>query len=123
MNDSQKIPKKKAGRPANRVIIPRIRHSKTEREKAIRYYILGLTLPEISKLLDGIPIRTLEKWQLSDKWTELRNPENIRDKVLQLFESGKSRKRIAEIVGRGESTVYRWIKEAKEAKQKGQVRI
>lgn len=118
MNDSQKIPIKKVGRPPSRIIIPRIRHTKEDKEKAARYYILGLNLIEISKLLDGIPVRTLEKWQLSDKWTELRNPENIRDKVLQLFESGKSRKRIAEIVGRGESTVYRWIKEAKESKQK-----
>jgi len=81
MKNSQKTPKKQPGRPVKQEIKQRIRHGKEAKEKAARYYLMGLSLPEISKLLDGTPIRTLEKWQLSAQWTELRNPENIREKV------------------------------------------
>lgn len=116
MEDLQKVPKNKPGRPPRREIVHRIRHTKEAKEKAARYYLLGLSLPEISKLLDGTPIRTLEKWQLAGKWTELRNPENIHAKVLQLVEAGKTKKEISILVNRDQSTIYRWIKEIKEKK-------
>ncbi len=113
MEKLQEIPKKKAGRPQKREITPRTRHSQTDKDKAARYYVMGLTLPEISKLLDGTPVRTLEKWQLANKWTSLKSPENIKDKVLQLHEAGKTKKEIAKLIDRDQSTVFRWIKEAK----------
>jgi|JFJP01.1.fsa_nt_gi hypothetical protein len=114
MENLHRIPKK----PRKKVKEPRVHHSREAKDKAARYYIIGLSLPEISKLLDGVPIRTLEKWQKSDKWTDLKNPVNIKNKVLQLFEAGKSRKQISVIIGRAECTVYRWIKEAKENDKK-----
>ena len=115
MNDLQIIPVKK-GKKTKKTKKIRVNHSKETKTAAARYYLLGLTLPEISKLLDNVPIRTLEKWQLSDKWAGLKNPENIKIKVLHLFEAGKTRKQISNIVNRSECTVYRWIKEAKEQK-------
>ena len=108
MKNSQKVPKaiKKTEKSH------RITHGKAEKEKAAKYYIMGLTLAEISKLLDNTPVRTLEKWQLSGKWTSLKNCGNLLQQVLQLWEAGKSRKEISLLVNRNESTVYRWIKKA-----------
>jgi hypothetical protein len=118
MEDSQKIPDKPKKR-GKKAIIKRIRHTKEAKDKAAKYYLMGLTLPEISKLTDNTPIRTLEKWQLSGKWTTLKNPVNIKNQVLQLFESGKTRKEIALLVNRDESTVYRWIQTAKKNDENG----
>ena len=117
MEKSQKIPKK-SKRPAPVKSVHRIRHSKNDKEKAARYYIMGLNLTEISVLLSNTPIRTLEKWQLSGKWTSLKNCKNIMDQVLQLHEAGKTRKEIAGLVDRDESTIYRWIKKAKLEREK-----
>ena len=117
MEKSQKIPKK-GKKPAPAKSIHRIRHSKDDKAKAARYYIMGLNLFEISVLLGNTPTRTLEKWQLSGKWTSLKNCKNIMDQVLQLHESGKTRKEIAGLVDRDESTIYRWIKKAKLEREK-----
>jgi len=113
MDNLHRIPKK----PLKKSKGQRVNHSKEVKDKAARYYFLGLLLPEISKLLDGVPIRTLEKWQKSGNWTEIKNPINLKNKVLQLFEAGKSRKQISVIIGRAECTVYRWIKEVREPKK------
>ena len=110
MKNSQRVPKK-SKQP---VKVNRVRHDKEDKDKATRYYIMGLTLPEISLLLNNTPVRTLEKWQSLYKWTELKTPTNIKDKVLQLHESGKRLEDIAEIVNKSVSTVYRWIKSARE---------
>ena len=112
MENSQKIPDKPKKR-GKKATIKRTHYSKEAKEQAAKYYLMGLTLYEISKLLDGIPVRTLEKWQLSNKWTQLKNPANIKKQVLQLFESGKTRKEISLLVNRDQSTVYRWIKAAR----------
>ena len=101
--------KKKKQKPT----VHRVRHNKNDKEKAAKYYIMGLTLPEISKLLNNAPVRTLEKWQLSEKWTSLRSCSNLQQQVLRLYEAGKSRKQISQLVNRNESTVYRWIKKAR----------
>ena len=117
MKKTQKIPKKgKKNVPVK--TIHRIRHSKNDKDKAARYYIMGLNLSEISLLLGNTPIRTLEKWQLSGKWTSLKNCKNIMEQVLQLHEAGKTRKEIAGLVDRDQSTVYRWIKKAKSEREK-----
>ncbi len=112
MKNSQKVPKsnKKAAKLPR---VQRVTHDKSEKDKAAKYYIMGLTLPEISKLLDNTPVRTLEKWQLAGKWTSLRNCSSLFQQVLQLHEAGKSRKEISLLVNRDESTVYRWIKKAR----------
>ena len=113
MEKSQKVPirRKKKKLPA---AAARRKYEGDIKNNAARYYIMGLSLPEISKLLDGIPIRTLEKWQLSQKWTNLKSPTNIKQHVLELKESGKTMRDIAAIVGKSEKTVYRWIQAATE---------
>ena len=116
MEKLQRVPKKQSRKPKKEVK-PRIRHTQEIKDKAAKYYILGLTLPEISKLLNEISIRTLEKWQLSQHWTELKNPINIKERVLQLNEAGKTKKEIAKLINRDQSTVFRWIKEVKGKKQ------
>lgn len=106
MKKSQKLRKNEKAK--------RMKHGKEEKAKALKYYLLGLTLPEISLLTSNTPVRTLERWQTLGKWTELRNPVNIKDKVLQLHDSGKRIEDIAEIVNRSHSTVYRWVKAARQ---------
>ncbi len=95
----------------------RNKYTTAHRETARKYYLMGLNLHEVSKLLDGCPVRTLEKWQKSDKWTELKQPENIKFRTLELQESGKSYTEIAKILQISRVTVWRYIKEAKEAKE------
>jgi transposase-like protein len=87
------------------------------RERARRYYLMGLNLHEISKLLDGAPVRTLEKWQIREQWASLRNAEPIKERVLSLHRSGSSYSEIAEILKIHRTTVWRWLKQAKDAEQ------
>ena len=82
-----------------------------KRQKAIRYYLIGLDLKEISKLLDGVSVRTLENWQQTDKWTEITKSDNLKVKIKQLRESGKTLLEIAELVGLSKTTVHRYVNE------------
>jgi uncharacterized protein YjcR len=88
-----------------------------QKEKARKYYLMGLNLNEISKLLDGIPVRTLEKWQAADKWTALKETENIKIRALQLKKSGKTYDEIACLLQINRTTVWRYTKEAKDSQQ------
>lgn len=90
-------------------------YTPAQRDSARRYYLMGLTLPEISKLLDGVPVRTLQKWQLSDKWTAHKETTPIKTKVLELHNAGKSYNDIAHLLNISRVTVWRWLKEAKES--------
>jgi len=92
----------------------RNRYTAGQRSEAKRYYLIGLNLQEISKLLDNIPFRTLEKWQALDKWTALKGIENIKKQALRLSEAGKSYNEIAELLNISRVTVWRYLKEAKE---------
>jgi len=90
---------------------PRNTYTPGQRSEAKRYYLIGLNLQEISKLLDNIPIRTLENWQTSDQWTALKGVENIKKQALNLHEAGKSYSEISEILNISRVTVWRYIKE------------
>src|ERR1035437_8591014 len=68
------------------------------KEKARKYYLMGLNKQDISKLLDNIPVRTLEKWQLTDCWTDLKKIKGIKLRALELSEAGKSLEEIAQIL-------------------------
>lgn len=81
------------------------------RREACRYYLMGLTLPEISKLLDGVSVRTLEKWQTLDEWTKLKQPENIKKKVMDLKNAGMSFEIIGKKIGISKATAYRYAKQ------------
>ncbi len=108
---------KKTKTKAQKIVKQRNKYTIEQKENARRYYLMGLNLHEISKLVDNCPVRTLEKWQQADKWTELKQPENIKHKTLELHESGKSYSEIAELLKISRVTVWRYIKQAKEVIQ------
>jgi len=93
---------------------PRNTYTPEQREKALKYYLLGLNMVEISKLLDGLPIRQLEKWQMNHQWTALKNCKPIKQRALELKESGKTVKEISEILKISSVTVWRYTKTAPE---------
>lgn len=105
--------KKKVQKPVKQ----RNKYTAEHKENARKYYLMGLNLHEISKLLDNCPVRTLEKWQQSEKWTELKQPENIKFRTLELHESGKSYSEIADILKISRVTVWRYIKEARQTNE------
>ena len=91
----------------------RTRYTTEQKELARKYYLMGLNLHEVSKLLDGCPVRTLEKWQQAEKWTELKQAENIMVRALELHRAGRSYKQIAEMLKISRATVWRYLKGAK----------
>jgi len=97
---------------ANKKNKPRNKYTPGQRTEAKRYYLIGLNLQEVSKLLDNIPIRTLENWQTADQWTALKGVENIKKQALNLHEAGKNHSEISEILNISRVTVWRYIKEA-----------
>jgi uncharacterized protein YjcR len=79
---------------------------------AKRLYLIGLTLVEISKITEA-PVRTIEKWQISDNWKQQREITAIEKKALELFNSGKTYKEIAKILNKSLPTIGRYIKTAR----------
>ena len=48
------------------------KYEDSDKLKARKYYLLGLSISEVSKLTD-FPIRTLQKWQSKEKWVKEKN--------------------------------------------------
>jgi hypothetical protein len=86
--------------------------------KAKKYYIIGLPLSDISKIVDA-PIRTLEKWYIVENWKELRENKSIHSKALDLHTKGKTYKEIAILLNISTATVWRYITTAKTNKENG----
>ena len=105
--------RKRKNRATKTPVKQRNKYTLSHRETARKYYIIGLNLQEISKLMDNLPVRTLEKWQIADKWTELKAPQNIKLKAKELHESGKSYTDISEILQISRVTVWRYLKEVR----------
>jgi hypothetical protein len=108
--------KKKEPKEAETVVTQRNKYTAEHKTKARKYYLMGLNLHEISTLINNCPVRTLEKWQLSDKWTELKQPESLKFRTLELHESGMSYLEITELLKISRATVWRYLKEARNAK-------
>jgi DNA-binding CsgD family transcriptional regulator len=87
-------------------------YSLDDKASAKRYYLLGLTLNEISKLTNA-PARTIEKWQIAEKWKLLREIKPIESKALDLFNNGKSYTEIAVLLKISKATVWRYLNKAK----------
>ena len=85
---------------------------------AKRFYLMGLTLQEISKLIDA-PTRTIEKWQIAENWKELRETTQIHTKALDLQLSGKTYQEIAILLNKSTATVWRYLTIAKNIKENG----
>lgn len=88
-----------------------------QREEALRLYLRGLFLPEISKLMD-IPKRTLENWQSSGKWTLLKECPEVKKRAYDLKAGGYKNEHIAEMLGVSTVTVWRYIKAYEKEKEK-----
>ena len=108
--------KKETKKKPETTVQQRNKYTTEQKVNARKYYLMGLSLHEISILLNGCPVRTLEKWQLSDKWTDLKQPESVKFRAMELSESGKSYSDIAEILKISRVTVWRYIKEARQNK-------
>ena len=88
-------------------------HSQDEKMKALRYFIIGLNLEEISKLMD-IKVRTLEDWQSRYKFISYkRTTLDINKKAYELQSSGKSLVDIAKVFDCSTRTISRYILEYK----------
>ncbi|MFI3304802.1 MAG: helix-turn-helix domain-containing protein [Rikenellaceae bacterium] len=96
----------------NKTQTPRQRYTAEHHETARKMYLRGLYLSEIGVLL-SIPVRTLEKWYTLGRWSLLKGCPDIKKRALELKRSGRTAKEVAEILQINPSTVFRWIKTAK----------
>ena len=81
---------KKTRKATQKIVVQRNKYTTEHREKARKYYLIGLNLHEISLLLCGCPVRTIERWQLDGKWTGLKQPENLKLRAKELHDAGKT---------------------------------
>ena len=106
MNKSKKTPTKSKTRNV---------YTLETKANGLRYYLLGLTLNEISKLIDA-PVRTVEKWYITENWKKARELKPVHLKALELYESGKSYKAVAKTLNKSLPTIGRYIKLARNEK-------
>lgn len=85
------------------------KYSEIEKDKSRKYYLLGLNLQEVSKLMD-IPKKTLEKWQQKYSWKDLKVNNLTKTKAVELKEKGFSSKEISSILKISLTTVWRYCK-------------
>lgn len=90
----------------------RNKYTSAHKEKALKYYLLGLNLFEISKLTD-IPERTLQKWQTKEGWVKFKETDNLKEKAVNLKKAGIANKQISEILKISTTTVWRYCKKQK----------
>lgn len=109
--------KKETKKTAQKPVKQRNKYTADQKETAQRYYLMGLNMQDISKLLGNCSVRTLEKWQLAGKWTELKQPKAIKTRAKELHESGRTYDQIAEILQISRVTVWRYIKSVKQTKE------
>lgn len=86
-----------------------------DKANAKRYYLIGLTMNEISKLIDA-PVRTIEKWQIAENWKQQRESNSIQQRTNELFISGKTYTEIGAILKISKATVWRYLKNVRHEK-------
>ena len=97
----------------NKHIKKRTTIEKNIKEKAFLYYAKGLTVKEVGKLLD-VSYRTIQNWQVDEKWTDKLSPDNIKLKCVMFKEKGLTYKEISHLLKISTSTIQRYIKEVSE---------
>lgn len=85
---------------------------------AKRFYLIGLTIQEIGKLIDA-PVRTIEKWQIAENWKQLKETTPVKNKALELKESGKTYKEISMMLNKSPATIWRYLTTAKKNRTNG----
>ena len=100
-------------------ITPKKRKTYTldEKANAKRLYLIGLTLFEISKIIEA-PVRTIEKWQISANWKSQRETTAVHQKALDLFNNGRTQSQIAETLKKSVPTIARYLKKARNENKK-----
>ncbi|PRB03062.1 hypothetical protein CQ046_10935 [Chryseobacterium sp. MYb7] len=84
-------------------------YTESERDAARKYYIMGLNLCEVSKLID-IPRRTLEKWHQKESWKKQKESGNLRAKAIELRQKGYTIESISEMLKISRTTIWRYCK-------------
>lgn len=92
-------------------------YSLDEKANAKRLYLIGLTLLEISKVVNA-PVRTVEKWQIADNWKSERETTAVHQKALDMFNSGKTQSEISKTLNKSVPTIARYIKKARNENEK-----
>ena len=92
-------------------------YSLDEKANAKRLYLIGLTLLEVSKVVEA-PVRTVEKWQISENWKSERQTTAVHQKALDLFNNGKTQPEIAKTLNKSVPTIARYIKKARNENEK-----
>lgn len=83
--------------------------NQTTQQKAFRYFTMGLTSPEIGKLLDKSP-RTIERYVTDGEWKKETDDRTLQEKALSLTKSGKSYSETAKELGVCKNTIYNYLK-------------
>jgi DNA-binding CsgD family transcriptional regulator len=83
--------------------------SVSDKATALRYYLIGLNLYEISKILD-ISEKTLEKWKQNENWSKYKVSMPIYETVYKLSNSGYSYTEIGTMINVHPKTVYNYMK-------------
>jgi len=81
----------------------------TDRARAYRYYLHGLTCKEIGKLIDLSP-RTVERYSQLDKWREKAKPQPLVERARLLHQQGVSYAGIAKALQISKATVFNYVK-------------
>ncbi len=83
-----------------------------DKAKAKKYYLIGLSILEIGKMIDA-PFRTVEKWYIAENWKSQRETTPIKTKANDLFCSGLNYEQIAKALNKSKSTISRYLKEVR----------
>lgn len=108
----------KKSKSNTKIVKTRTTYTLEIKASAKRFYLIGLTLQEISKLVDA-PVRTIENWQIAENWKQLKETTPVKGKALELKESGKTYKEISNLLNKSRATVWRYITTAKNDRTNG----
>lgn len=87
------------------------------KQKAFKYYCMGLNSKEIAKLLD-ISFRTVQSYMLKENWNEKRKVSTLKSEVLRYYELGYTYKQLIEMFGVSRATIYNYLKDARKFKKR-----
>jgi len=87
------------------------------KQKAYKYYSMGLNSKEIGLLLN-ISYRTVQNYMLVDKWKQKRQIPNIKLEALKLYETGFTYEQIAKAINVSRASVYLYLRDTRKFKEK-----
>ena len=94
-----------------------MRKTDKRKQKAFKYYLMGLNSKEIAKLLD-ISFRTVQSYMLKDNWSKKRKITTLKSEVLRYYELGYSYDQLKEMFGVSRATIYNYLKTARAFKKR-----